>query len=160
VIDRSVDDGPTFQLNILVAEDNKINQKLVANMLKRMGHNATMVDNGQEAINVIEKLQACSQSDVTDDNCCRSTCHSFFDAVLMDVQMPVMDGLEATRRLRHMGYTNLPILGLTASQKRSDFEDLGFDDWLPKPIPMNELKAKLHNLRLKSLERLEMVDRK
>jgi CheY-like chemotaxis protein len=65
----------------------------------------------------------------------------------MDIQMPVMDGLEATRRLRTMGYVNLPIFGLTASVARSDFRDLGFDDWLPKPIPMKDLKMKLHNLQ-------------
>ena len=60
--------------------------------------------------------------------------------------MPVMDGLEATRRLRTMGYTDLPILGLTASVKRSDYEELGFTDWLPKPILMKDLKAKLLKL--------------
>ena len=72
---------------------------------------------------------------------------NIFDIILTDINMPVMDGLEATRRLRHMGYKDMPILGLTASQKRSDFEDLGFDDWLPKPIPMNDLKLKLNRIR-------------
>jgi DNA-binding NarL/FixJ family response regulator len=65
----------------------------------------------------------------------------------MDIQMPTMDGLEATRRLRQMGYVSLPIFGLTASVARSDFRDLGFDDWLPKPVPMKELKAKLNHLQ-------------
>jgi CheY-like chemotaxis protein len=61
--------------------------------------------------------------------------------------MPVMDGLEATRRLRAMGYNSLPIFGLTASVARSDFGELGFDGWLAKPIPMKDLKAKLHQFK-------------
>lgn len=64
----------------------------------------------------------------------------------MDIQMPIMDGIEAIRRLRQMGYTDLPIFALTASVSRSDFKDLGFDDWLPKPVTMKELKAKLYSL--------------
>ena len=59
-----------------------------------------------------------------------------------------MDGLEATRRLRTMGYTDLPIVGLTASVKRLDFQELGFDDWLAKPTPLKELKKKLDQLGL------------
>lgn len=120
-------------LKILVAEDNKINQKLVANMLKRMGHKSTLVENGRQAIDTIVESSSEGNGVV-------------YDAVLMDIQMPVMDGLEATRRLRTSGYTDLPILGLTASVKRSDYEELGFTDWLPKPILMKDLKAKLQKL--------------
>lgn len=122
-------------MNILVAEDNKINQKLVANMLKRMGHKSTVVENGRQAIDVIVKQHLAEASS-----------NAGYDAVLMDIQMPVMDGLEATRRLRTMGYTDLPIVGLTASVKRSDYIELGFNDWLPKPILMKDLKAKLLKL--------------
>jgi len=129
-------------MNVLVAEDNKINQKLVANMLKRMGHKSTLVENGRQAIDMIVKRHSQQESASSD---CPTKCVGF-DAVLMDIQMPVMDGLEATRRLRTMGYTDLPILGLTASVKRSDYEELGFTDWLPKPILMKDLKAKLLKL--------------
>jgi len=66
--------------------------------------------------------------------------------------MPVMDGLEATRRLRTLGYKDLPIYGLTASVARSDFTELGFDDWLPKPIRMTELKCKLNKVRPTGLD--------
>jgi len=125
------DEKNSASLNVLVAEDNKINQKLVANMLKRMGHKSILVENGRQAIDAIVKS---------------STESIIYDAVLMDIQMPVMDGLEATRRLRTMGYSDLPILGLTASVKRSDYEELGFTDWLPKPILMKDLKAKLLKL--------------
>ena len=65
----------------------------------------------------------------------------------MDIQMPIMDGLEATRRLRIMGYTALPIYGLTASVSRSDFTELGFTDWIAKPISMKDLKTKLNKLK-------------
>jgi CheY-like chemotaxis protein len=120
------------QLKILVAEDNIVNQKLVKRILERLGHAPTIVENGKDAITMIEEYK-------NRDDC--------FDLVLMDIQMPVMDGLEATRRLRTMGYVNLPIFGLTASVARSDFRELGFDDWLPKPIPMKDLKMKLLNLQ-------------
>ena len=114
-------------LNVLVAEDNKINQKLVVNMLKRMGHKSTVAANGQEAIDLVK---------------CKK-----FDVILMDIQMPVMDGLEATRRLRTLGYNDLPIYGLTASVMQRHYADLGFDDWLSKPILMKDLKAKLYRLK-------------
>jgi len=73
-----------------------------------------------------------------------------FDFVLMDIQMPVMDGLEATRRLRTLGHTTLPIVALTASVKQHDYTELGFDDWLSKPLPLKELKEKilLHKQRV------------
>jgi CheY-like chemotaxis protein len=71
--------------------------------------------------------------------------HDVFPYFLLhSIQMPVMDGFEATRRIRRLGYTRLPVIGLTASVGRSDFAELGFNDWLPKPTRMNELKAKLY----------------
>ena len=115
-------------LHILVAEDNKVNQKLLASMLKRMGHTSDVAMNGKQAIDMVE------QND--------------YDVVLMDIQMPVMDGLEATRRLRTMGYVNLPIYGLTASVARNDYQELGFNDWIAKPIPMNDLKSKLFRVQV------------
>jgi CheY-like chemotaxis protein len=129
VVDHSLDDSMRDDggLHALVAEDNKVNQKLLANMLKRMGHTSDVAVNGKIAIDLLERSE--------------------FDVVLMDIQMPVMDGLEATRRIRSMGYSTLPILGLTASVARSDFTELGFSDWLPKPIPMRELKSKLHRIK-------------
>ena len=67
--------------------------------------------------------------------------------MLNTLQMPVMDGLEATRRLRTMGHNDLTIYGLTASVARSDFTELGFNDWLPKPIPMKDLRSKLSRFK-------------
>lgn len=117
---------PFKGMNILVAEDNQINQKLVKRMLERLGHHPTIAENGNVAIEYVKK--------------------NHYDVVLMDIQMPVMDGLEATKRLRMLGYTDLPIVGLTASVARPDFSELGFDDWLPKPMPMKDLKNKLCKL--------------
>lgn len=123
-------------LHVLVAEDNKVNQKLLSNMLKRMGHNSEMAINGKEAMDmVIQKQQE----------------GSLYDVVLMDIQMPVMDGLEATRRLRALGFEDLPIYGLTASVARNDYQELGFDDWIGKPIPMKDLKFKLYQLQLQHI---------
>lgn len=130
----TLDEMDNTTLNILLAEDNRINQKLMKNMFKRFGYELSIAQNGEEAIEMVKEGN--------------------YDVVFMDIQMPVMDGLEATRRLRSMGYNDLSIYGLTASVKQSDFADLGFDDWLPKPIPMADLKAKLVKL-LKSKRRAE-----
>lgn len=114
-----------------------------------MGHKATFAANGKVAIELLEQHQP--QDSLTDDSSEEQKIN-FFDVVLMDIQMPVMDGLEATRRLRTMGYHDLPIYGLTASVVRSDFLELGFNDWIAKPIPMKELKSKLHRLKQSMIE--------
>jgi CheY-like chemotaxis protein len=135
-------------LNILVAEDNKVNQKLVVKMLQRLGHTAVVAENGKEAIEMVERWGAAADGSLPRrvDNVDEKDCHPPFDICLMGIQMPVCDGFEATKRLRCMGYTGLPIYGLTASVVRSDYAELGFNDWLPKPIRLKELKVKLHQL--------------
>ena len=112
-------------LRILVAEDNKINQKLVNAMLKRMGHEVTIVDNGQQALEEVDRSE--------------------FDAILMDVQMPVLDGIQSTKEIRNRGLAT-PIIGLTASFQRSDidfYRDIGMDDCISKPVRMQLLKETL-----------------
>jgi signal transduction histidine kinase/CheY-like chemotaxis protein len=129
-VDNPASDDPALQitgLRILVAEDNKVNQKVVDAMLKRLGHFPTIVDNGQLAVDEIESRR--------DD----------YDMVLMDVQMPVMDGIDATKEIRNKGYGeyDLPIVGLTASIQNVDWNQIGMNDFLKKPIRMVDLKLSL-----------------
>jgi two-component system sensor histidine kinase/response regulator len=124
-----VQDPPQQQtqtsLRVLVAEDNPTNQKVAASMLKRLGHHADVVSNGREV------LDALSARD--------------YDLVLMDVQMPELDGLEATRRVRTLeagGGRHLPIVAMTAHASLSDRTrclDAGMDDFVTKPIQREAL---------------------
>jgi signal transduction histidine kinase/FixJ family two-component response regulator len=114
-------------LHILVAEDNKVNQKVVTAMLRRLGHTSTLVDNGQKAVDLLENN--------TQD----------FDLVLMDVQMPVLDGIEATKMIRSQGLKN-PVVGLTASFQKGELPfycEVGMNDCISKPVRMNELRRKI-----------------
>jgi CheY-like chemotaxis protein len=116
-------------LSILVAEDNTVNQKVAASMLKRMGHQPTLVANGNEAI---EKW---SQTP--------------FDLILMDVQMPGVDGFEAARRIRKQelaAEARTPIIAMTARAMNGDRERCiaaGMDDYVSKPVTMEALKRAL-----------------
>jgi len=111
--------------NILLAEDNPINQKVAIHLLQKKGHRVTVVENGQQ---VLEKLG-----------------QEKFDLVLMDVQMPVMDGFEATRIIRQQEKTtkeHLPIVAMTAHAMKGDREkclEAGMDDYVSKPLYPEEL---------------------
>ncbi len=117
---------------VLVAEDNKVNQKLAEGLLGRMGHHVVLVSNGREA------LERLAQEHV--------------DLVLMDVQMPELDGYQATKQWRQIeagGTGRVPILAMTARAMRGDRERClaaGMDDYLSKPIRSSELQAKLASL--------------
>ncbi len=103
---------------ILLVEDNLVNRKVATGLLKRAGHDVTCAENGLEALNALEK--------------------DVFDLVLMDIQMPVMDGMEATRRIRTQPkYENLPIIAMTAHAMKGDREkclNAGMSDYITKPI--------------------------
>lgn len=106
---------------ILVAEDNLSNQKLIGILLQKMGHEVTIADDGQEAIQ-----KAMSET---------------FDLVLMDMQMPNVNGYDAARELRSKGYKT-PIIALTANAMLGDKEkclQAGCDSYLPKPIDRAKL---------------------
>ncbi len=115
-------------LRILLAEDNMVNQKLALRLLERMGYRADLAANGLE---VLEALQRQS-----------------YDVILMDVQMPEMDGLEASRAI-HEGWTaeqHPHIVAMTANAMQGDREeclDAGMDDYLTKPIQIKALQAVL-----------------
>lgn len=126
------DNDTKQKMHVLVVEDNRVNQKLVGSMLKRLGHTHAITENGQEAVDAVESTP--------------------FDLVLMDVEMPIKDGIEATKELRSKGYTNatLPVIGLTASYRRADrqkYKDIGMNDCLGKPLRLKDLKATIEILQ-------------
>ncbi|MET0102492.1 MAG: ATP-binding protein [Sedimenticola sp.] len=111
---------------VLVAEDDKINQILVKDFLARLGHEMTVVENGQEVLEAISRDQ--------------------FDIILMDISMPVMDGVEATIRLREDG-VDIPIIALTANIYKEDAERYlasGIDYCVAKPVKLDELDQLIH----------------
>jgi CheY-like chemotaxis protein len=118
-------------LRILLAEDNAVNQKLALRLLERLGHRADVVEDGRAAVAAVEA--------------------GTFDLVLMDVQMPEMDGLEATRQIRaRWPDRSLRIVGLTANAMAGDREAClaaGMDDYVSKPIRPEELEAAIARAR-------------
>lgn len=118
-------DAPT-PLSILLAEDVEMNQELAVAVLARWGHRVDVVANGAQAVDAVRK--------------------SNYDLVLMDVHMPVMDGIEATRRIRAMGgrHVDIPILAMTANvmaDEVASFRAAGMDDHVGKPFEPEELLA-------------------
>jgi CheY-like chemotaxis protein len=130
-------------LDILVAEDNEVNQRVIYGMLKNLGHRITMADNGRIAVEVATSRR--------------------FDLVLMDVHMPELDGVAAMHELKaHLGDACPPILAMTAHSLAGDREHYlneGMDDYISKPIRKAELIALLErNSRraVKALDRIEL----
>lgn len=119
-------------VRILLAEDNLVNQKVALMLLKRMGYQADVVCNGLQALEAL--------------NCCN------YDIVLMDVNMPEMDGLEATRRICQEWLAARPtIIAVTANKKPGDRAmclAAGMDDYISKPICPEELERALHRCEL------------
>jgi len=121
---------PASVLRVLLAEDNAVNQRLAVRLLEKRGHHIVLAANGREALEAIEKES--------------------FDLVLMDVQMPEMDGFEATAALRqteHASGAHLPVIALTAHAMKGDRERClaaGMDGYLAKPINPEELDHLLH----------------
>jgi hypothetical protein len=115
----------------LLVEDHPTNQKLALGLLEKWGHLATLAQNGQEAIDLLDRQS--------------------FDVVLMDMQMPVMSGIEATERIRareaELHLPRTPIIAMTAAAMQDDRDAClaaGMDDYLSKPIKVKELHEKLH----------------
>lgn len=117
----------TEGLEILVAEDNLVNQQVALGLLNRWGCKVTLVSNGVEALASLEERTP--------------------DLILMDVQMPELDGLETTKRIRGDNrFASIPILALTAHvlpEERQMCEDVGMNDYVPKPFKPGELKERV-----------------
>lgn len=129
----SVDPSAQEPLNVLVAEDNPTLQLLSSQILGRLGHRATVVSTGEEAFTAVGR--------------------DTYDIVLMDVHMPVMDGLEATRRIRAAGDTVAQpyIIALTAGATEQDREDClraGMDGYVTKPFTMKDLRRAFETAEL------------
>ncbi|MBZ5695902.1 MAG: response regulator [Acidobacteriia bacterium] len=120
------------KLRVLLAEDNAVNQLVALRLLEKHGHVVTVAANGRKALEALEK--------------------ETYDVVLMDVQMPEMDGLEATRTIREKEKTtgeHIPIVAMTAHAMKGDEErclEAGMDDYLTKPIETPELLATLEEI--------------
>lgn len=121
---------------ILLVEDNKVNQMVAQKLLEKAGHEVMIANNGQEALDKVDEQAA-------------------FDMILMDCQMPVMDGFEATRKIREKGWRELPIIALTANAQSSDREACflaGTDDFISKPFKPEFLLEKVTQTILASRE--------
>lgn len=112
-----------YPMKILMAEDNQTNQKLLGYMLKRLGYNAGVASNGLEVIEALERQH--------------------YDLIFMDVQMPDMDGIEATKKIIAEFPQRPVIIALTANAMEGDREmcfEAGMDDYMSKPIKMDDLR--------------------
>ncbi|PYJ95681.1 MAG: hybrid sensor histidine kinase/response regulator [Verrucomicrobia bacterium] len=127
--------APPKHLRVLVAEDNSINQKVALQQLRRLGYTADVVANGLEVLATLEQIP--------------------YDVILMDCQMPEMDGYEATRRIRQgereKRLPPLRIVAMTANAMEGDREkclDAGMNDFITKPVRVEELEAVLEHSAL------------
>ncbi|MCR9245290.1 MAG: response regulator [bacterium] len=127
---ESVEPPPMIQsAHVLVAEDNEINRRVLAGMMRKIGCEVTFAVDGREAVQILE--------------------HHEFDLVLMDCQMPELDGFAATRRIRARGgrFATIPIVALTANVMPADREaclEAGMNDFLGKPVKLDVLRAAIH----------------
>ena len=131
---------PEPQRRVLVVEDNEVNQRVCTRMLEKLGHMARVVSDGPAALALFES--------------------ETFDLVLMDVQMPGMDGLEVTRRLRAVG-NQVPIVVLTAHATdgyREHCLEQGANDYLGKPLRLPQLKRLLNSRSWEDASRALAVD--
>jgi CheY-like chemotaxis protein len=122
------------RLRILLAEDNAVNQKVAVRLLEKLGHSPTVAENGHKVLAALEK-----------DN---------FDLILMDVQMPEMDGFEATaviREVEKITGMHMPIIAMTANAMQGDRErclEAGMDGYISKPVVLKELFEALETFSL------------
>jgi len=132
----STDFAKRYPLRILIAEDNITNAQIASMFLKKMGYKTDIAKNGQEALEI-----------VSDTN---------YDLIFMDVQMPVMDGLEATRMIRLCLNEQPVIIAMTANAMQGDRQEClqaGMDDYISKPIKIEEMNKMLEQWAIKIKDR-------
>ena len=115
---------------ILVAEDNAINRKVAMHILRKFGYNALAASNGKEVIDYLSRRN--------------------YDLILMDIQMPELDGFETTRIIRESdkAYNQIPIIAMTANAMKGDDDKCikaGMNDYIPKPIDADTVKRKIEH---------------
>ncbi|WP_419801413.1 response regulator [Mucilaginibacter sp.] len=132
----SVDFAKSYPLNILIAEDDKMNQKLVTKVLNKLGYEPQVAENGKDVLEIVS--------------------NKTYDLILMDVQMPEMDGLEATRMIR-LCLTEQPvIIAMTANTLQGDREEClkaGMDDYIGKPVRLDGLVNIIEKWALQSQQK-------
>ena len=127
-------ESPLESVRVLLAEDNKVNQTLATKLLEKLGCHVTVVENGSQAVATLSENE--------------------FDVILMDVEMPEMDGISATKEIRRReqdSQQRIPIVALTAHAIVGDRERClasGMDDYLSKPVRINEIKTMLTKILL------------
>jgi signal transduction histidine kinase/CheY-like chemotaxis protein len=135
------------KLHLLIVDDNKINRQLLATFARKCKFTYVEAENGQDAVS---HFSATLQQVQDDRNNTPTGQSAKFDFVLMDISMPVMDGLEATKRIRHLEHTDatertkiFALTGLASEETRKEAEIAGIDLFLPKPVKFAKLKELL-----------------
>jgi CheY-like chemotaxis protein len=129
---RIIPNAPVVSLRILLAEDNQVNQTVAVRILEKMGHSVVVANNGNEALSLLAQKS--------------------FDLVLMDIQMPEMDGFTATKRIREaevQSRSHMPIIAMTAHAMKGDRErclEAGMDGYVSKPVARPELEEAISGI--------------
>jgi len=125
----SIREDLKHSVSILLVEDNPINRKLAEKILSNAGYMVAIADNGKVAV---DKVVSGEEK---------------YDIILMDIQMPVLNGYDATRKIRKKGFNNIPIIAVTANVMKGDREKClaaGMDDYIPKPLNRNVVFEMIH----------------
>lgn len=131
--------------HILIVEDNLVNQKILAQQIRKLGSHVEVANHGQEALDIIKETKHYKGREADGKN---------LSIVLMDLEMPVMDGLTCVRKIREMEaegliHGRLPIIAVTANARGEQIahaKDSGMDDVMPKPFRILQIRAKIEGL--------------